>query len=217
MKYEIHSTCQLPYEILQNVYSRYFGYRNSGTFVEVGAFDGITFGNTYGLSQAGWRGLYIEADPDSANVCRENYKDKPNITVESCAISDEEGFCKLYRGGAVSSTIYGPVAKDWGLVENYYVDVPMFKLDTILAKNNWPSLYDLLVVDVEEAELKVLNGYSISLYRPKVAIIETHAQDSSPKTNWKAKPINEYFSKNNYSLIYSDLINSIYAYNGEGV
>lgn len=212
-KYEIHPTCQLPFELLQNVYSQYFGYKNTGTFLEVGAFDGMTYVHTYGLSKAGWRGLYIEADPDMANVCRNNYKDYPNIAVESCAISDEEGTCKLYRGGAFSSIIYGSVAKDWGLTENNYVNVPMFKLDTILAKNNWPSSYDLLVVDAEEADLKVLNGYSISLYRPKVAIMETHTNNSS-KASWKAKPITEHFLKNDYSLIYSDFLNSIYVYNG---
>jgi len=210
MKYEIHPTCQLPFDILQDVYLKYFGYKQDGIFVEVGAFDGMTYGHTYGLSKAGWKGLYIEPDPDMANVCRNNYKDYPNITVESCAISDEEGFCKLYRGGALSSIIYGPVAKKWGLTEGNYVKVPMFKLDTVLCKHSWPSSYDLLVVDAEEAELKVLGGYSLSLFRPKVIIIETHANDRTRQESWKAKPITEHITKNNYRFIYSDYLNSIF-------
>lgn len=210
MKYNIHETCQIDHDILQNIYLKYFGYKENGTFVEVGAFDGITFGHTSGLAEAGWKGLYIEADKNNAETCMDNHKDKPNIIVENCAIGNNEGICKLYVGGAVSSTIYGEVAKDWGLLENVSIDVNMYKLDTILVKHNWPENFDLLVVDVEEAELQVLEGFNISLYKPKMAIIETHEKELNTKFNWKAKPIAGYFNNNGYEKIHADTINSIF-------
>ena len=36
----------------------------SGTFVEVGAWDGIMFSNTRHLLEQGWGGVYIESDPE---------------------------------------------------------------------------------------------------------------------------------------------------------
>src|SRR5258706_14970608 len=50
--------CQIP--ILEGLYEQLFGQRADGCFVEVGAFDGETYGNTAGLADLGWTGLYIE-------------------------------------------------------------------------------------------------------------------------------------------------------------
>ena len=56
-----NSTCQIPG--LDAIYDQYFGDK-IGSFVEVGAFDGMTYSNTWHLANRGWYGVYIEAHPD---------------------------------------------------------------------------------------------------------------------------------------------------------
>lgn len=39
-----------------------FGRTSEGLFVEVGAYDGITFSNSWGLASRGWSGILVELE-----------------------------------------------------------------------------------------------------------------------------------------------------------
>jgi Methyltransferase FkbM domain len=55
---------------------RWFNGICNGTYLEMGALDGVTFSNTYGLNAAfGWKGLLIELDP---GMHQELVKNRPN-------------------------------------------------------------------------------------------------------------------------------------------
>lgn len=217
MDFEIHETCQIDKNILTLIYKHFFEGKKDGWFVEVGAYDGVTTSNTWGLAKAGWNGLFIEASPDSAAKCRENYKDYPNIIVDCCAVSNFEGKTKYYYGGDVGAITMNKVNKAWGLDPNHYTDVSVFKLDTLLKKHNIPKEYDVLVVDVEESEVDVLEGYSIDIWTPKVAIIETHEGEHPQSVyftngvNMLSERVSDYFLSAGYRKIGYDKINTIFA------
>lgn len=212
MNYFLHETCQIPHAVLQNIYLEVFGYKTDGIFVEVGAYDGLTYSNTCGFAYAGWRGLYIEADPQSASKCVENHRQNKKINVLSTAVGSKTGTCNLYKskinGDSVSSILLEKTNLDWGCREDNYIEVPIDTLDNILKGFDWQKNYDLLVIDVEEAELEVLHGYSLDLFVPKMVIIEINDRPDQFTQN-KKKSIYSYFS-NSYNLIYSDHINSIF-------
>jgi hypothetical protein len=56
------------------------GSRN-GSFIDLGAYDGVTFSNTAALADRGWPGLCIEAAPDAASACARRYSDRPDVDV----------------------------------------------------------------------------------------------------------------------------------------
>lgn len=220
-KYILEESCQIPSSlkfgeknILSELYEKYFGYKEYGTLVEVGAYDGISFSNTSCFAKLGWKTLYIEGSPEMAEKCRENYKNYKNVFIEQCCIGDYEGECKLYKGGSVSTIVWDKNASDyWRLKQDDYFNVPIYLFNSVLEKYNWENLYDLLVVDVEEAELKVLLPYDIQRWKPKMAIIETHEFDMGEGCNlrkWKAEPITDFFYKNGYKKIYADEVNTIF-------
>ena len=45
---------------------------NKGTFIDVGANDGIKYSNSFAFSKLGWKGICIEAHPDYYKICCEN-------------------------------------------------------------------------------------------------------------------------------------------------
>ena len=45
------------------------------TFLDIGAFDGVTYSNTRALALAGWKGVLVEPSPRNFAALRENYKD----------------------------------------------------------------------------------------------------------------------------------------------
>lgn len=203
-KIELHETCQIPG--IAEIFQKYLP--DMGTFAEVGAFDGgLHYGCTWGLADIGWRGVYVEAHPDFALQCIKVHKNHPLIDTYAVACGASAGEIDLTVWGACSTTVLSKWNKEWGMDESTpKIRVPMMTLDSIL-KDAVISELDLLVVDVEEAEIEVLKGFS---GRPKMAIIELH-EELGTKPNqkgWQTPWVDEYFK--GYEKIYADKINTIY-------
>lgn len=52
-----------------------------GSFVDVGAYDGRTFSNTYALAQRGWGGVCIEPAPDAYKLLEARYRSNPVVSA----------------------------------------------------------------------------------------------------------------------------------------
>lgn len=51
---------------------------------ELGAWDGLWLSNTaYFVRHLGWRGTFVEADPEKADECRRNYQDYPAEVIHA--------------------------------------------------------------------------------------------------------------------------------------
>ena len=199
---EIHPSCQI--KGIGELFKKHLP--NTGIFAEVGAFDGITYGCTWGLAKAGWQGVYVEAHPDFADTCAKNHEGN-NVKVYPVACGSFIGETDLTIYGEVSTTKLDRWSKDWGMNEDTpKIRVPQKTLDWIL---NDAGVYhlDLLVVDVEGAEIEVLKGFSL---RPKMAIIELHEKSGTreDQKGWQTPWVDKYFS--GYDKIYADEINTIY-------
>ena len=213
-EYEIVESCQIPRDVLQRFLLDTFGYRTCGAFVEVGAYDGVDYSNTWGLARAGWHGLYVEPHTDFAAKCEANHA-KHSVEVECCAVGNGNGECDLFLGGSVSSVVESH-AKAWGIRPDQRMRVPMKTLDRILEERNWPPRYDVLVVDVEGAEEAVLRGYSMQRWRPRMAIVETHegyrsgVYVDSKGRNRIVEFCNGYFRTHKFKKVWYDLVNTIF-------
>jgi FkbM family methyltransferase len=201
---------------LAEIYLKYFGYIEDGYCVEVGAFNGKNWSNTWGLIQVGWRGLLVEPNPDHYHDLVKEYKGNSKVTTLPYAIGSYDGLAKLYLGG--SNTTIKPEMIDiynsiWDfrtaqLDEEKFVWVPIFELDSVLEDHNCPQGFEVLVVDVEGAEMDVLNSFDLEQWQPKIAIVETHEQYPDKRLNQKAAKVDEYFKT--YEKVYADHINSVY-------
>ena len=213
LHYDIDPSCQLPHDFLATLYDGCFRDKVDGCYVEVGAYDGVKFGHTSALAKLGWRGLCIEPHPEYAERCRKNHAGR-NVAVDECAVGAEEGVVSLYisedEDGACSSTKWTDASRHHGLDEKRVIRVPMFRLDTVLRRHNIPRPFEVLTIDVEEAELDVLEGFDLGLWSPKVAIVETHENDPNPIRHWKAEPVSSIFDAYGYKKVYADDTNSVF-------
>jgi len=204
---KIHSSCQIPN--LAEIYRRHFD-TDDGFFVEVGAFDGFVYSNTYCLAEIGWGGLYLDPLPLAIEMCRKRHANHPKVTVQQIAAHSHRGQIKLYTHGEVSSTVWDQNSKDWGCMEDKFVMAECDQLDNILPIQRVPVGFELAVIDVEGAEIEVLKGFSLNTWQPKMVIIEAHEKDQARIRNWKAEPINQHFAAFGYTKIQADHINSIF-------
>lgn len=206
--------CQI--KDLPQIYYNYFDYITGGSFVEIGAFNCINWSNSYMLAQSGWRGLLVEPQRGYADDCKNLYRNNPKIAIEQCCVGRYNGKVKLYLGGSISTIKQGMVATynsiDWaqssGLDKDRFVECDIFTLDTLLKKHKWPTDFEVLIIDVEGAELDVLQAFDLDYWQPQMVIIEAHEEMDDKRLSGKAGRIDDIFSQ--YKKIYSDHINNIY-------
>jgi hypothetical protein len=88
----------------------------------------------------------------------------------------------------------------------------MYTLDTFLEDKKVEQNFDVLSIDVEGAEWKILEVFNIDEWNPKMVIVETHEKHENElkRKTGNSEVINEYFYNHNYEQIYVDIINSIY-------
>lgn len=159
-----------------------FGGRTEGFFVEAGAFDGYTHSNTYALEAAGWEGLLVEPIPERAEAARRR---RPGSRVVNAALAGPGAGPTIaltrFAGGSVADELGSHAAglggrRMFGRLRGSRpetIDVPVEQLDALLAdRDPQRAPIDVVILDVEGAEMAVLGGFDLDRFRPRVLLIE---------------------------------------------
>lgn len=201
----LEPSCQIDHEILCNIYTNVFGKKLKGYFVEVGAYDGKTFSNTYGLSLLGWHGLYIEPVPHLMNQCKINHAFNKFIKYFERPISNEYKINVPFFVGDWASTLCQEVVNvNPHLNKSRFFNIDVYPLDMVFERLEVPYDFDLLVIDTEGNDRKVLEGFTIHKYQPKLVIVEYNQKG----IDW----FMSYFNPR-YDLIFRDTVNLIFKRN----
>lgn len=194
---------------LDRIYQDAFGYKTNGTFVEVGAYDGVTYSHTVGLAKLGWRGVYIEPVPGMAETCRINHENNLGVTVLECACGSFNGigYVHMDADSCCGSTLNQAVCKN-----PLSIQVEVRTLDTLLMQEEIDPGFDLLSIDVEFAECEVLKGFDVERWMPKLIIIELCETHGGEKQEWAApaRAMVKERIEPMYAKVYSDRINTIF-------
>ena len=160
-----------------HVHNTYFPTLRNGTFLEMGALDGIAYSNTKFFEDTmGWSGVLIEPIPSSFAKLRVNRR---NCALFQCAVSTKDGSLDMYDHGAVSSVKKNTTTEfynGWHKDKNIgIVQVPSRRLDSILHEAGVKSI-DFWSLDVEGSEFEALESMDWSI-PVKLICIETQVGD----------------------------------------
>jgi FkbM family methyltransferase len=163
------------------------GGKRAGVFVEVGAFDGVTFSNTWTLEQKlDWTGIAVEPSPTAFALLERN---------RSCVVVN--GCIAATPGTALFLEIEGPAAMLSGVVSHYdprhmariereltadggirrEIEVPCFPLDGLAAAHGVTHI-DYLSIDTEGGELAILQSIDFSRLDVNLISVENNYGDS---------------------------------------
>lgn len=213
MDYIISENCQVTN--LNEIYLKYFGYKTDGFFVDVGAYDAIDTSNTWGLAEAGWRGICYEPVILSYNQCVQAHSYHRVKSILTC-IGNRKGKVDFYVAGALSTYNEDYYNSDyWKRDYRNAVKITsdIITLDESLQINEVSPEFDLLSLDVEGSETDVLTCFDINYWKPKMVIVEVQELHPAHELTLQAPFINKYFQDAGYEKIYCDAINSIYVRN----
>src|SRR5690606_22112475 len=171
-----------------------FGGRLDGRFIEAGAADGVRNSVTWLLEAVGWTGGLVEADPQTAAQCARN---RPHSEVASAALGPPE---RATGGATVTFTrvlgqsdadhlsyaaelartrsIYARRAK-----QTEQLEVPLRTLSDVLAEAGAGASYDIAVIDVEGAELALLQGFDLARFPTAVLMVEDLTGGADPEVD----------------------------------
>ncbi len=183
----------------------------TGVFVDVGAHDGSHFSNTRMFEELGWTGVCVEANPISFCSLIEA---RPRSTCVLAACAERGGISPFHiHPGNMNSTIdvvgYSKWRRDAGRkggidpLEYRGIMVGVATLDVILSAANIVSPLDLLSIDVERAESRVLSGFDVQKWSPRVVVIEAH-------TKGDVAELKECLHPNDYHVAYFKSPNVIF-------
>lgn len=160
---------------------------NNGFFIEVGAYDGIKYSNTLHLEKyKNWKGLLVEPSKKQFELCLQA---RPNSEVFNFLLSsfNNSGLDYLfYDMEAMSYTKFQNTDNDYEvhhehakkyldkfqLQENSYF-VKTITITELLDLINSPKIINFFSLDVEGAELEVLDGFNFSKYKIQYLLIES--------------------------------------------
>ena len=165
---------------------KYLNY-NDGYFIELGANDGISQSNTYFYEKKKkWRGMLIEPIPHKFLDCIKNRSKKNSIFCNACVGFDfKDNFVEIIYSNLMSTPInlksdiknpreHAESGKKFlNSNENTFKFAAITStLNDLMIKSKAPNIIDFLSLDVEGAEIEVLEGINFNKYFFKYILIE---------------------------------------------
>lgn len=151
--------------------------KKENTIIHVGAHHGDEIPN---YKKQYDRIIMIEADPSSFLVLKEKYQKEPNVELINIGVSDKKENISFYRTSNEQSSSFfklnDPHIKQFPYVKQTdIINIETDTLDSIIKLN---SRNNVLVIDVQGAELKVLNGALETLKQVKEIRLEINYEET---------------------------------------
>lgn len=174
------------------IVDEYLHGKRNGVFVDIGAYDGVTFSNTLMLErERGWTGICIEPLPD---VCAELRKNRRCICVQACIGNREEReveFLAVQSEAARTRMLSGVLSEydpqhlvrvdvelnEFGGTKSV-IRVPMRHLHAVLHEHSIGNV-DYLSIDTEGSELLILRSTILSAIGNPCITVENNYDDPS--------------------------------------
>lgn len=174
------------------IVDEYLHGKRDGVFVDIGAYDGVTFSNTLMLErERDWTGICIEPLPD---ICAELRNNRRCICVQACIGNREESEVEFLavQSEAVPTRMLSGVLSEYDPRHlarvahelNYFggsksvIQVPMRDLLAVLREHGIGNV-DYLSIDTEGSELLILRSTILSAIGNPCITVENNYNDPS--------------------------------------
>lgn len=159
---------------------RFFNFKNTGFFVDIGAHHPMRFSNTYQLYKLGWRGINIDATPGSMMEFMKLRKEDINIEA---GISNQVESLYFYSFDEPALNTFDEKKMQQIVSNSPYKLINKQEIKTITLadvlnqylKSN--TAIDFFTIDAEGYDLKVLQSNDWLKFKPKVIVVESSFVD----------------------------------------
>ena len=182
----------------------YFKDKKNGFYVDVGCYHPVHRNNTYLLHKQNWCGVNIDTSQFSIDLFNNM---RPKDLNYNCAISNKKEIINLFYQKELSQLNTTEIVQAKNVFQGHIKkkEIQAFTLDEILDEGRYKnSKIDFLDIDVEGADLKVLEGLSFDRFKPELVCVEIHAKEK------KKSDIYNFLVDKNYELLWSGVFSHIF-------
>lgn len=184
------------------LYNNYFKGVKNGTFLEIGADDGVDKSNTkFFEDHLGWKGICVEPSPKRFKLLSKNR----TCICEEVAVAGSVGtveFLDISGWGKGLSGIIGSYHQDhverieWEVTNpqnrgKEIVSVKAELLNNILEKHQIFDI-DFCSIDTEGSEFEILNAFDFEKFNVRIFLVENNYEESN---------VRELLAKNGYKFL----------------
>jgi len=157
---------------------------NVGTFLDLGAYNGIDLSNTRALVEKGWQGVLVEPHPQIFRKLEENCKEFKGVHLFECAIGEQDGTFELNANDTYYSTLKESEIERWKSEYKFSkttCSVLTFKklLDLSIIKT-----FDFISIDCEGVDYEILTQINLDEVCCKMICIETNGVETQKYINY---------------------------------
>ena len=188
----------------------YFKNKKKGFFIDIGCHHPFKANNTFLLYKSGWSGINIDLSKISIDLF--NIARSRDINI-CAAVSNKEEIIEYYLPNN------NPLSTEITINKNFseiLKDVHGNEYETLKTKSiTWQSIekkyssllgsVDILKIDIEGSDLKVLKTIDLNKLDPKLLMIEASTLDISERDK-----IISYLKLQNYKILYDNKVNVIF-------
>ena len=183
------------------IIEHYFRNKEKGVYIDVGAYHPVMGNNTFKLFNKGWSGINIDLDFHTIDIFN-NFRPNDDNIISAVSDTIEKKELYFHHNRSAINTL----EKNKGGKSKEIREIQTNTLNNIIKNSQYKeSEIDFVSIDVEGHEMKVINGFDLKKYSPKIVVIEY--QDLDMK---KEEFYNQNIEKIVNSNIYKHMINKGY-------
>ena len=150
--------------------------KQKGAFLEIGSTDGVHLNNTFCLEKTfSWSGICVEPNPDFYKKLCLN---RTAVTLPYAFYKESAKIVEFINHGVIgtinefASTDKHSSRREDFRAKHGTIKVITMRAEEILSLYNFPERFDFLSLDVEGAELDILESFNLSKWLPALACVE---------------------------------------------
>ena len=165
-----------------------WGPHKISSFITIGANDGVRNDPLLGfIEKFNWQGILVEPMPENFKKLKANHQHNQNLILENVGIAEADGLFDFYYVKDI-----GPEDPDWLSQissfnkETFYknivgvpdiesrigvMGVPGITFDRLLSRHDINHI-DLIMIDTEGFDYKILSSIDLKKYNPKMIVFE---------------------------------------------
>lgn len=173
-----------------------------GTFLDIGANDGVIFSNSHAIAMEGWGGVCVEPNKGAFERLQKTYTNNKIQCLNYCIGNENKDVDFFISDDSLISSVKESETEKW--VKNCGIKFikttsQMITFASLLEKSEY-KIFDFITIDVEGLDYDILS--QIDLTNTKMICVEVNERE---KTNYL-----EYCNNFDMKLIFDNNLNLIF-------
>lgn len=158
-----------------------------GTFLDLGAYDGVDLSNTRALTELGWSGVCIEPNPVIFERLCDNLKAFNKVIEYKFALGTENKTITMQMNDSYYSTVKQSEVDRWrGAFKFESAEVQMLDFKSFLEFSKYKT-FDFISIDCEGLDYEILEQINLDEVKCKMICVETNSKDINKYINYISK------------------------------